>query len=279
MKPLMLKLFRKIAFATCLISPSVFASNCLTVDNYVESEGVVCDAGKNMAITSAAEMLIPKDWKMRFLETEVQQQSVAWPRGKLWVDTLDLIGRTSNIGFLVDGNKKMVVALRPNDNIKPGAVVVNSKIARTRQFLGLDELYARVDDTERARREEMARKSTTIIPHSKLNSKRINESRLSYVKVDDAVFVTQVVPGDMETKLREFFLSRWNYRLVVNKHGFYSNPRIKETMSLNGTTVVDDATTLQKLLNVDQEFSFLFNIYNGNKVVELNITCKVCGYE
>lgn len=254
----MLKLFRKIAFATCLISPSVFASNCLTVDNYVESEGVVCDAGKNMAITSAAEMLIPKDWKMRFLETEVQQQSVAWPKGKLWVDTLDLIGRTSNIGFLVDGNKKMVVALRPNDNIKPGAVVVNSKIARTRQFLGLDELYARVDDTERARREEMARKSTTVIPHSKLNSKRINESRLSYVKVDDAVFVTQVVPGE---------------------HGFYSNPRIKETMSLNGTTVVDDATTLQKLLNVDQEFSFLFNIYNGNKVVELNITCKVCGYE
>lgn len=275
----MLKMFRNIAIASCLISGSASASDCLTSDNYVESEGVVCDAGKSMAVTSAAEMLIPKDWKMRFLETEVQMQVVSWPKGKLWVDTLDLIGRTSNIGFLVDGHKKMVVALRPNDNIKPGSVVINSQIARTRQFLGLDELYARVDDTERARREEAARKAATVIPNSKVRGKAVSQSRLTYVTVEDAVFVTEIQPGDMESKLREFFLSRWNYRLVVNKHGFHTNPRLNEKLSLEGTSVVEDTTTLQKLLNVDGEYSFIFSVYKGNRVVNLNITCEVCGYE
>ena len=275
----MFKFLRRIAIVTCLFGSNAIASECLTSDNYVESEGVVCDAGKSMAITSAAEMLIPKDWKMRFLESEVQMQVVAWPKGKLWVDTLDLIGRTSNIGFLVDGHKKMVVALRPTDNIQPGAIVINSRIARTRQFLGLDELYARVDDTERARREEMARKSATVIPNSKVRGKSVSQSRLTYVTVDEAVFVTKVEPGDMEAKLREFFLSRWNYRLVVNKRGFHTNPRLNEAISLEGTSVVEDATTLQKLLNVDGEFIFLFGVYKGNKVVNLTITCEVCGYE
>ena len=257
----------------------VSATECLTTDNYVESEGLVCESGKNMAITSAAEMLIPKDWKMRFLEEEVQMQVVSWPKGKLWADTLDLIGRTSNIGFLVDGHKKVVIALRPTDNVKPGSVVINSRIARTRQFLGLEEIYARVDDTERARREKLARKKSTVVPHRQLNAKGVQQSRLSYVNVEDAVFVTTLKQGDLESRLKDFFLTRWGYTLVLNKRGFYSNPTLDEEIKLKGTSIVDDAKTLQNLLNSNAGYIHNFSVYNGNKVIELTITCGVCGYE
>lgn len=259
------------------LNAHVLASDCLTTDNYVESEGVVCDSGKNMAITSAAEMLIPKDWKMRFLENEVQQQVVAWPKGKLWVDTLDLIGRTSNIGFIVDGHKKIVIAMRPTDNVNPGSVVINSKIVRTREFLSLDEIYARVEDTERVRRENHARKSSTTVPLKKVEE--MNRARLSFVNVDEAVFTTVIKEGDLESRLRDFFTSRWGFRLVVNKKGFFSNPKLDTSISLNGNSVVDDANTLLKLLNTDPDFKYTLNIFNGNKVVELTIECGACGYE
>ena len=274
---------RKLAIAPILVLLSCAfgaqAGDCLTTDNMVEREGKVCAPGKGMSITSAAEMLIPKDWKMRFLEEEVSLQKVSWPDGMLWVDTLDLIGRTSNVGFLVDGHKKIVVAMRPNDNVLPGSIMINSRIARTREFLNLDELYTRVDDTERARREKLARKKATLVPNTKLNSQSLVDSRRTYVNVENTVFVSTVHSGDLEETLKEFFWQRWNRTLVLNKHGFSSKPALTKPVTLKGSSVVDDAAQLKSILNEGGDYAYDFRIYKGNDVVELTITCRVCNYE
>jgi hypothetical protein len=254
-------------------------SSCVSSKNSVESGGKVCAAGSNAAITSAAESLIPSDWTLRFLNDEIAIQKVSWPEGRLWVDTLDLIGRSGNIGFLIDGHKRMVIAMRPSDNVEPGAVMVNSRIDRTREIYNLDEVFARVDDIERIRRENKAFKESTIVPHSKLNSKTLVDARKSFVGVENTLFVTNINEGDLEDTLRDFFRDRWNYQLVLNKRGFSSKPRLKENIPMNGTSVVDDATSLQTMLNQDHDYDYNFKIYKGNDVVQLNITCVVCNYE
>jgi len=255
------------------------SSSCVSSKNSVESAGKVCAAGRNVAITSAAEMLIPSDWTLRFLNDEIAVQKVSWPQGRLWVDTLDLIGRSGNIGFLIDGDKRMAVAMRPSDNVQPGAVMVNSRISRTREIYNLDEIFARVDDIERVRRENKALKEATIVPHSKLNSKGLVDARSSFVGVEDALFVTTIKDGDLERALRDFFFDRWNFQLVLNKRGFSSNPRLNSSIKLSGTSIRDDATTLQDTLNKDANYDYNFKIYRGNDVVRLNITCLVCNYE
>jgi hypothetical protein len=254
-------------------------SSCVSSKNSVESEGKVCASGKNVAITSAAEMLIPSDWTLRFLNDEIVLQKVSWPDGRLWVDTLDLIGRSGNIGFLIDGERRMAIAMRPSDNVQPGAVMVNSRISRTREIYNLDEVFARVDDIERVRRENKALKEATVVPHSKLNSKSLVEARSSFVSVEDALFVTNINEGDLERALRDFFFNRWNYQLVLNKRGFSSKPRLKTMIAMNGMSVRDDATTLQSKLNLDNNYDYSFRIYKGNDVVHLNITCLVCNHE
>jgi hypothetical protein len=255
------------------------ASSCVSSKNSVESEGNVCASGKNVAITSAAEMLIPSDWTFRFLNDEIAVQKVSWPVGKLWVDTLDLIGRSANIGFLIDGHKRMAIAMRPSDNVQPGAIMVNSRISRTREIYNLDEVFARVDDIERVRREKNASRETTIVPHSKLNSQSLVDARASFVGVDDALFVSNIDVGDLERTLRTFFFERWNYQLVLNKRGFSSKPRLTKKIAINGTSVLDDATSLQSKLNLDNNYDYTFKIYKGNNVVHLKITCLVCNHE
>jgi hypothetical protein len=254
-------------------------SSCVSSKNSVESEGKICSSGKNVAITSAAEMLIPSDWTLRFLNDEIALQKVSWPVGRLWVDTLDLIGRSGNIGFLIDGERRMAIAMRPSDNVQPGAVMVNSRISRTREVYNLDEVFARVDDIERVRRENKALKEATVIPHSKLNSKSLVEARSSFVGVEDALFITSIDEGDLERALRKFYYDRWNYQLVIKKRGFSSNPRLKVKLAMNGTSVLDDTTTLQSKLNLDNNYDYSFKIYKGNDVVRLNITCLVCNHE
>jgi hypothetical protein len=112
-----------------------------------------------------------------------------------------------------------------------------------------------------------------------LNSKSLIEARSSFVGVEDALFVTNINEGDLERALRDFFFDRWNYQLVLNKRGFSSKPRLKTNIAMNGTSVLDDTTTLQSKLNLDNNYDYSFKIYKGNDVVRLNITCLVCNHE
>lgn len=270
---------KKIVFVILFFFSNQIWAECLSEDNAVEAGGRVCSDGRGVAITTASEALIPRDWKMRFLEDDVSVQKASWPKGKLWVDTLDLIGRTTNLGFLVDGYKKVVIAMRPNDNVFPGATLINSRIARTSEIYNLPEVYARIDDIERIRREKAARRQATVVPNSQLGSAGVHTARRGYVDVNNALFTTNVVGGDLVDGLRDFFRDRWSYSLVVTKRGFSDRPRIEYDIPLQGTSVEEDATSLQGILNQGSDYSYVFKIYKGNDVVQLEIVCRVCGYE
>jgi hypothetical protein len=221
-------MFRKLNIISFALFTMLYANSSNALETLVHFNSELSKSG-SMDLEVARYKIIPDNWVLKATDKAIYSTSITWAKGIRWTSLLDTIGRRESISFVVDGATKTVYAAKSVGILKPGVILVNSRVQAQRKLYKLtllDELSVltdkeilndkKVDDVLlMANEQSEATKVKTdviagnIVEPEKPTSGIDPESGLRIVKVGGAQTERLVDAFSQETRNNLYIHSQW----------------------------------------------------------------------
>lgn len=132
-------MFRKLNIISIALISALLSAPSLAIETLVHFGSVISESGGS-TLGEARYKIVPDKWTLKATKESIYKTRVDWEEGIRWTSLLDAIGQREEISFVIDGASKNIYATKSIGLLKPGVLLVNSKVKAQRDLYKIDLL-------------------------------------------------------------------------------------------------------------------------------------------
>lgn len=137
-------MFRKLNIISIALMSVLMSAPSLAIETLVHFGSVISKSG-NSTLGDARFQIIPDKWTLKATKESIYKTNINWKEGVRWTSLLDAVGQREGVSFVVDGASKNVYATQSVGLLKPGVILVNSRVKAQRSLYKIDLLSELAD--------------------------------------------------------------------------------------------------------------------------------------
>lgn len=179
-------MFRKLNIISIALMSALLSVPSFAIETLVHFGSVISESGGS-TLGEARFKIVPDKWTLKATKESIYKTRVDWEEGVRWTSLLDAIGQREEIAFVIDGASKNIYATKSIGLLKPGVLLVNSKVKAQRDLYKIELLS------------ELANKEDKRI----VESKKVNK----VLELANTKTLTKNQPSIIENKSKDLLAS------------------------------------------------------------------------